>query len=604
MRANWDVDRAERQWRHYATHLRHERQVAQQTPAPSGLAAPPSPPAAPPSQPHAGPASPDANSPTSTNPINLDPEFLDELRRSPLSFALGEAGVRDAANAFRDAIEEQHSVVLSIGEVICHLHHHKFDFGLALNAFASIRAARRELHLFYDGLRRPQDGVNDSIHKSKCLQVLTEITRRNDWLSLKFALEKAGWNLIKAIIRWFKKGIPVFDQKDISPSKRRTKGWGLRADRWARPIQPPSAESTVARPGELGEWAADWDDFADAGDSDSPEPLIYGQRWRDDMKEAAKDEKDRSHFVRKLRGRQEGFLLNFDPRPLRAGFIAPSAFRIEWFARGRYWVKIFTKDRFDLKRPERSDESDSTEVSGSESSGPEEIPAVEFDPMDTKHIAALNAWRTSTRWLAGQQTLAEKSQRWTEEELKLLYDLMSEEFDKLKKKYPWIPRTELLPLDLPNDIKKSWEKQFKERFAGRIMPNEQFPRRARKIGGIIQQRTRYPKLAVHFRIRMPQLKEERLTHEEKADIEELERERDFIEAADAQATRDWIDANPENPDFPRGRPPKRRAGKRKRKSDTPPPADGSGPGNGGDGDADADGDGNGDGGAGEGSAAV
>lgn len=316
LRTRYNVDLAERIWRRHSAHMRARRQAAAAAAAPP----PPLPAAQPPVNPLAnsdavvndqtgqapygpdrdeGPPTPstgnddDQQQPGSGSehggqdpapgsdsdeddpepPVAVDPELIAKMESSYLPFSSGDQEPRDAALAFREAIRERESARLSISEAVLLLFLAGGDIGVALTEFTSHSGARRRLRYNFDGLRELQE-VEDQIQESKCLQILTEITRRNDWLSLKRELERRKWNMVKTVVRWFKKGIPVFEDADIPRDK--PKDWGLRGDRWARKLEKPSEESTNPATSDLTGWAPDGADFTDPNDDDQPEPRIWG----------------------------------------------------------------------------------------------------------------------------------------------------------------------------------------------------------------------------------------------------------------------------------------------------------------------------------------
>ena len=611
----YDIDRAEFVWRRHAARIRRERQAppppAPAVPAPSAPSAPSGLPAAPVQPDTTGndrvdqpPTTPDSNSESESSgsdggvegaerPIKLKDELLTLLRKSMLPFSSGEQERRDAALALREAIKELHSITLSISEAVLLLQLDGWDLGVALAAFTSHDKARRRLRYHFDGLRDLAD-VEDEIQESKCLQVLAEITRRSDWLSLKLALERRKWNLVRTIISWFKKGIRVFKDNQIPREKRVYKGWGRRADRWGNPLAKPSDNSIKPANSDLSGWAGDGDDFADAStkDEEQPKPHIWGQEWRDDMEEAKKSPKARNRFIREYKGRQPGYLLNFNPKWLTPGAVAPSDFRLEWFQRGRYWMKIFNKSQFDFGRPGSPSESSSSSSQSSDSLGPSSgnsptppgQEAVKFDANNADHVAALNRWRTSTRWTAGQFTIHLRAQKWTQDELEKLYQLQSGRLAEYKREYPWVTRRDTLEkyFQMPKPKKNEWELDFNKQFEGAILAGEQFHRHARTIGGMLEHRARFPRLAIHFRIPLNNVYSKKLTDAEKQAIKEYEQQRDDLEAADEQATMDWIEANPTTDGKPRPLPPPKPVGnqpdraknKRKKQPSISPPATG------------------------------
>ncbi len=624
----YDIDQAEDVWRRHSARIRRDRQIPPSPPP--VVSAPPALPAQPNGngngQDDQSPAAPDSSSESedsgsdngvedSGGRIKLKDELLSLLRKSLLPFSSGEQERRDAALAFRETIKEEHYLTLSISEAVLLLQLEDWDIGLARDAFRSHEVARRRLRYNFDGLRELAN-VEDKIQESKCLQLLAEITRRSDWLSLKLALERANWNLVKVIIRWFKKGLPVFKDSQIPRNKKTTKGWGQRTDRWGNRLKNPSHDSTKPAKNNFTGWATDSNDFTDANvnpnNGEQPKPHIWGQQWRDDMEEAKKSPGARDRFIREYCGRQPGYLLSFDPQPLKPGAVAPSDFRLEWFAKGQYWFKIFNKSQFDHGRPPSSSESSSFSSQSSDSLGPSSgnslaaqgQPPAKFDSNNAAHVGVLNRWRGNTRWTAGQFKLGERFQKWTMDELDFLYQLQAGRLAEYKKEFPWMARRELLEkhFQMPKSKKEEWELAFNKRFEGTILAGEQFPRRPRKAGAILEHRTRFPRLATHFRIPLDKEWSEKLRDSDKEAIEKFKQERDELEAEDEQATMDWNEANPTTDGQPRPRPPPKPKGNQrtgnKRAHSSGPPA----PGNGNNGQDPGDGSNGGNGGAATGTA--
>jgi hypothetical protein len=598
----WNVDRAERDWRAHTRAIHRERQAAAvptvHTAPPtqaSGAANPANLPESTASEPDSTPytsssASDDDDDDNDTNDdeeqpqVRLDPDDLTSLRTSRLPSTRGEQQRRDAALAFKNAVDEEFSMSLAISEAVFLMRLAAWDIGVALAQFDSHESARRRLRSNYDGLRTPPTGVTDKIHQSKCLHVLTEITDRSDWFSLKQALQRVDWNLVQATVEWYKTGIPVFDDRDIRGDRTWKKDWAMRKDRWGRSLTKPDEASTKP-PSDNGisGWADEPDDFT-YPEGEAVSPKIWGQQWRDDMAERAKAPDQRSRHLRNNRGREEGFLLNFDRSTVKpCKYMADADFRLEYFSKGQYTSKHFFKG-FDWDRPDDSSDEhvSSSSPDSSESSDDDPAPgadAVSYDPENKEHVGALNSWRRNTLWTACNQPLGGSAQKWTQEELDFLYQLMVDLLAHYKTEYPRMTRKELLPiLEVTKATKDQWEQDFNRRFAGTICGNEQFPRRPRRIGGILQERTRSLRLAIHFRIQLNEAWEKKLSDEEKEAIKEFKRERDEMEADDEQVTMQYNADNPtDDPVEGRTKKKPRTNTKRPRKSSTPP-GDGDGTG--------------------------
>ena len=598
--ANWDVARAEAMYRRYRARVRAERAAANaaapatttttaaaaaaaaaptNAPGPAGAVNGPNvlAPAMnnqpssstirpsfqpPPARPQAG-AAPTIGSPD-------DPDLLSLARNTRLPDSEGETEQRDAAITFHNIIQQDHSVLLSITEAVLLLQLARWDIGQALAAFDTHSGALARLRTEYDGLRDLAD-VPDYIQESKCLQILTEITRRSDWLSLWNALESADWNLIKVIRLWFKRGIPVYKDQHIPKDKKRGPDWGMRVDRWGRRLPRPDSDSV--KPAGKGEhlqgWAPDPPSFEDPTNQRSSIPQIWGQQWRDEQKMRGNPQASQAlkTKLRKIKDREKGFMLNFDREPLKKGKgnLSQSEFLLEWFHKGKYWFKIFHKSQFtfadvpdDSDIGENDDDDDDNDgddgnVSPPPSQTGQTSPAtaakrkkpVEFDENDASHIGALNRWRGNTFWLGQQETVQPPTQKWSQAELDFLYQLMVDLLADYKRNYPRMSRRELVPLlEIDFATKQQWQRDFNNRFTGTVAPGEQYPRRDREHGAIIQMRKRFVKLATHFRIAITKDLLKKMGDAEKKKLAEYEKERDALEDADEEVTKAYNEANP------------------------------------------------------------
>lgn len=510
------------------------------------------------------------------------------FKNSRLPSTSGEQERRDAALAFATAVKDL--AVLSISEAVLLMQLAGWDISIAVTEFNSLVGARRRLRYHFDGLRRLIPNVDDQIQESRSLQLLTEITGRNDWYSLLLALRKANWNLTAVIVQWYKQGIPVFEKKDLPKEKRKTEGWGSRADRYARRQKMPDEASTKP-PGDVdhSSWAREPYFYSHPEDRNPIQPLIYGKKWRDEKPvREAKAKKQKS----KRADRQEGFVINEDRDTVKPGLAYDGNFLFEWFHRGQYWFKVFNRSEFEWPQLIEDTDSDSDDTDTSDSpppprplrssttppSRPDPVP---FDSNNKARLELLNKWRMNTFLIVTLESKRPFTQKWTDEELEFLYQLQKALYESYKKQYPRSTRRELLPLpEVLMAEKLEWERKFNAQFANTIPPGHTEPRRHRNFGAILQHRARFPRLAAHFRIKLNSDFEKKLSKEDKDALKQFKKERDEFEEADAKTTEDYNDAHPTN-DPVEGRMTKKR--RNPESSSEAGSGDGNGNGQGGDG---------------------
>ena len=565
-RLNWDVDRAEAVWRRHRGQARRENEAAAaataNTPtstdaavdAPTQGASQPAQSAAPPS---AQPLAQGGSVPAA--PRVEDEELLGLVRSTNVPDSQGEQAHHDGATTFKKLIEEDHSVKISISEAVLLMQLAKWDIKKALADFTNRTDALGRLRTEFDGLRQLVQ-IDDSIQESKCLQLLTEITRRSDWLSLLVALREAKWNLVKVVIRWFKSGIPVYQKKHLPQGKKQD--WGMRVDRWGRRLPQPAEDSIkAAANADFSGWAPDPNSFEDPSSQPSSVPRIWGQEWRDNeaLKQNPPDPSTTKRKPRENRGREKGFMVDFIRDQLKAGKgnVSQSELYIEFFHKGRYWFKIFNNNQFifadepedalDLVDDDVDDGDSSSPISQTSqqaASTPVDAPEL-FDETKQKHVDALNRWRGNSYWSIEQDNVRPQAQKWSQDELNFLYQLMVDLLAQHKQDFPRQSRRELVPLlQIDHATKLRWQRDFNNKFTGVVPPGEQYPRQDREHGAIIQMRKRFVRLATHFRIKLAPAVEDKFTDADKKNVEKWKKERDDMEDADEEVTRAYNEANP------------------------------------------------------------
>ena len=84
-------------------------------------------------------------------------------------------------------------------------------------------------------------GIGREQRRVDRIAALLDITERADWLSMKIFLQKKKWNFVRAVIAWYKKGIPTF-----TPCLRRHT-WVADQAESARRLSTDSLRSTARR---------------------------------------------------------------------------------------------------------------------------------------------------------------------------------------------------------------------------------------------------------------------------------------------------------------------------------------------------------------------
>lgn len=253
---------------------------------------------------------------------------------------------RDGALAFRLRIENVHEVVLSISEAVLLLYLAEWDIGVALAQFQSHEEARNRLRVAFDSMRGRTDDLNE---QSARLAAMLDICERADWLSFKLFLLKKRHNLVRAVIAWYKTGVPPFKNDDTGDVQKKDRlHWRLRVDHNGRLREMPTSEECLAAPdAEAAGWAHDTDDFTNPGDTNPPTPHSHSQGHGRNYN-TAKD-------------RPPGFILHagkesFTRMPLRSerdkpdtiqpGPADPSKFLLEYISKGQYKFNLFKLEKY------------------------------------------------------------------------------------------------------------------------------------------------------------------------------------------------------------------------------------------------------------------
>lgn len=391
---------------------------------------------------------------------------------------------RDAALALRLHIEERTGErgVMSPAEAVLLLHQHNWDLTQAATSFTTMQHARSGLARTYDQMRIPVQReiapVEEEIpcmHQNERLAEFINITGRNDWYSLRVALQKHNWNLVAAVSQWFTKGIsPVEAPAVVAPYG------GVRMDVNLRPLPMPTrapTRSTASREG----WAREPSEFAmPSGEQD----------------DSSSSDSEVSTLLRQKRKRPHGFMINSTRTTAKKGMRNDQKFLIEYISRGRYWFNRFERqDTFKWPNVGFPEEAHGHHPN------PDTSKLVEFDWNNQQHLHWLNNWRRQNIQRATGLQTRESAQRWTREELDFLYTLSEDLLQELLQKNPNKTEDKLLPLKVTMDKKIEWAKRINEKFSGTIQPGSSQPRHNREPSALMTQRNRTRAIVDRFKLK-------------------------------------------------------------------------------------------------------
>ncbi len=252
---------------------------------------------------------------------------------------------RDAALAFRIRIESVHGVVLSISEAVLLLYLAEWDIGVALAQFQSHEEARNRLRITFDSMRNRTEDLNE---QSARLAAMLEICERSDWLSFKLILQKKRQNLVRAVIAWYKTGVPPFQNDNTNSVQKSRPHWGLRVDHNGRLREMPTAQECRAAPdAESDGWADDTEDFTNPNDTNPPAPHSHSQGHGRNYNTA----KDRPPGFMLNAGNESFIRMPFrserdKPDTIQAGPADPSKFLLEYISKGQYKFNLFKLEKY------------------------------------------------------------------------------------------------------------------------------------------------------------------------------------------------------------------------------------------------------------------
>lgn len=365
------------------------------------------------------------------------------LDRMPLGTGTSEELRRVAVEQFRDAIIDDHQETLSVDEAVLLMFLADWDMGIALEQYKSRDVSLDRLHVHFDRLR--SDETNALVgstedrarqeRQDERLAMLVNITTRSDFGSVQNFLAGVKFNLIKAIIKWFKTGIPVTNKKRADKEK-------VRKDTKKKPIPFPDPNDVVAKPID-NKWGASLDFYRRVLAYSGPTTEIPLPPLREELG----DREDRAF----------GYLVDPDRAPLHAGsYFVEEYFVVEEFHNGKYWHNRFMKEKT-FKWPE----FDKKDGSSSDSEKVDDK-RVLFDFKNPKHVEALSSWRRQIFSRSTGLLKRRGTQVFQPVELGFLWNLLQEAYAEWLKTDPEDGAT----MPVSRNQLQQWTEALNEEFAG------------------------------------------------------------------------------------------------------------------------------------------
>lgn len=356
-----------------------------------------------------------------------------------------------------ETLGSNNTLVLCVSEAILILHLARWEWTRAVRMAADIAETRALLSVRFDHMRTTADAID----RDERLATMLQITQRSDWHSVQKFLASHKWDLIKAIVAWYKKGIEVVRHpKDKAGTQG--EGMGRRKDLSQKPLPLPCTNDTTPDKQQCDvDWAAEPQEYVQTGS------IRIVKRPTSTVKNGDK---------------KPGFMLDDDPTPVQKGVKKPSKLCVEYISKGDYRQNVFKHKKFNWTGASDDDR-----------------PPFDWDKQE--HLEALNSFRRQTRQRNTFVTRREPGQKFSQDELDFLYDLSERHVQKLMKNNPGHTRTDLLPFTVSADLKESWLKAFNKKFAGKKFGIHKKPLKPRNINALMTQRHRYKKLQEDFRLK-------------------------------------------------------------------------------------------------------
>ena len=480
--------------------------------------------------------------------------------------------------------------LLSISEATLLLMLDDWDIGKAVEAFKNHDSARRRLREQFDAMRSNTQGSDE---QSARISILVRFTDRPDWYSMRVYLQKHKWDVIRAVVEWYKNGIRPFVSKDLTTAMNRMPGFGLRVNHKCSRLIKPSLEDTVpSSDADEENWGHETDDYRNESDTPEIVPIVPSAAWKQRLQAGrAIPGYTKDKFLERL----PGFAVQVDRRPVPLGVCHASDFLIEWFAKGRYWFGRWMHEAFlwaevetnamaeDDSYPEDDGSSDEIlddeadldvdegdddnmffpvstplNVQASNQAATPELQggahAVMFDKDNQDHVNMLNMWRRELYGRVSMRNLRLSAQPWSQAELDFLYQLMQNLYEEWKLRFPRRARKEILSaITITQTEKDGWARKLNQQFTGSIMEGQTIARRDRTSVQVVAQRCRDARIGILFRLKMDTVYMKRVDSAVQA---QYEAERDELEAADVIETDKYIADHPEEKEeekFPKPR---------------------------------------------------
>jgi hypothetical protein len=315
---------------------------------------------------------------------------------------------RDTAVSFRDLVKKNMGEDLAVSEAMLLLYLGDWDLARAVQHYQDMDDALDRLHINFDRMRSSEGtkithGTDDQqARHDERPAVLLDITARSDWVAIQNHLALHKYNLVAALVSWFKHGIAVAHG---SGKDRKT-----RMDVNRQPLPLPDAADTAA-PGLDEEWAVERRFYRRVADFSSEESVPLPV-----LREGPEEGK---------KGRFFGYLIRSDKSTVPVGNLNAGAFfLIEYIHKGRYKALRSTGRQHFRWQQLNDDQEVSDENDQSDEPAQQEDHRDLFDFKNSTHVKLLNDWRRQVfRRVTGIIT-RQAVQVWTYIEHAFLYQLL------------------------------------------------------------------------------------------------------------------------------------------------------------------------------------
>lgn len=349
------------------------------------------------------------------------------------------------------------------------LYRHEWDVERAGTDYREARGNLQQERESFQALRTHHP---DEVLRDQLLAAFIGITDADNWYDALRFLEKNKWDITAALDKWY-------SASGVLPRTKPEKGirdGGFRVFR--QPVVGPEDDNASSS--------------ASSSASTPPPPSSatsqsLGKRKQRDWSPASSynSEQDIKEKKGDQTAKSRGSIIGRDEFDIaKRNCPDPTKLVVEKIDKGRYSYLLFNK----------RDKATGKFIRFNDSDHESDDEKVELDWCDPSHISQLNAWRRQIHRRAGDETVFQRREAYTEEENEYIWGLHCEHLEEVLGKDPqYFDNGGRIPLTVSPALLREWASRFNDNFASATRP-------ARTAGSIEAQRHRITGVVREFMV--------------------------------------------------------------------------------------------------------